>query len=53
MVVLVLLALFALLAFGVAFTMHWLFVLAVIFALLWVISAFAGGIGDRRRSLWW
>ncbi len=53
MLLLALLALLAIVAFGVAFTVHWLFVVAVVLALVWVISALAGGIGGRRRSLWW
>jgi hypothetical protein len=50
---LVLLALIAIVAFGVAFTIHWLFVVAVVFALLWLISLFAGVIGGRTRTTWW
>ena len=42
MLLLVLLALVAIVAFGVGFTVHWLFIVAVIAALLWVISAFLG-----------
>ena len=53
MLLLVLLALFALIAFGVGFTVHWLFVVAVILALVWLISVFAGGIGGRSRGAWW
>ena len=53
MFLLVLLALLALIAFGVGFTVHWLFIVAVIFALLWLISLFAGGVGGRTRSTWW
>jgi hypothetical protein len=53
MILLVLLALIAIVAFGVAFTIHWLFVVAVVFALLWLISLFAGGIGGRTRTTWW
>jgi hypothetical protein len=53
MLLLVLLALIAIVAFGVAFTVHWLFVVAVVFALLWLISLFAGGIGGRTRTTWW
>ena len=53
MLLLVLLALLAVVAFGVGFTIHWLFVVAVILALLWVISLFLGGIGGRTRSSWW
>lgn len=53
MVLLLVLALLAIIAFGVAFTIHWLFVVAVILALLWIISFFAGGIGGRMRRTWW
>jgi len=50
---LVLLAILAIVAFGVGFTIHWLFVLAVIIALLFVISFFLGGMGGRTRRAWW
>jgi hypothetical protein len=53
MVVLVVMALLAVVMLGVAFTVHWLFVLAVVFALLWLISLFAGGMRGRSRSTWW
>ena len=53
MLLLVLLAILAIIAFGVGFTVHWLFVIAVVLALLWLISVFAGGIGGRRRRTWW
>ena len=53
MLLLVLLALLAIVAFGVGFTVHWLFVVAVILALVWVISVFAGGVGGRSRGAWW
>src|SRR5438445_612862 len=43
MPLLVLVALLAIIAFGVGFTIHWLFIVAVVAALLWVISLFAGG----------
>jgi hypothetical protein len=46
---LIVLALLAIVAFGVGFTIHWLFVVAVILALVWVISVFTGGIGGRSR----
>jgi hypothetical protein len=51
--VLLLLAILAILFLGLGFTIKWLFVLAIVFALLWVISVFAGGIGGRRRGYWW
>jgi hypothetical protein len=52
MVLLAILALLALVFVGVGFTIHWLFILAVVFALLFLISLFAGGVGGRRRA-WW
>ena len=53
MALLVLLAILAIILFGVAFTVHWLFVIAVIVALLFVISLFMGGVGGRSRGAWW
>jgi hypothetical protein len=53
MLLLVLLALLAIVAFGVGFTVHWLFVVAVVVALVWLISLFAGGYGGRTRGYWW
>ena len=53
MLLLVLVALLAIIAFGVGFTIHWLFIVAVVAALLWVISLFAGRLGGRRRHTWW
>jgi hypothetical protein len=53
MLLLVILALLAVIAFGVGFTIHWLFVLAVVFALVWLIMLFAGGAGRRTRRTWW
>jgi len=50
---LILLALLAIVAFGVGFTIHWLFIVAIVLALLWLISLFAGGIGGRTRRAWW
>ena len=52
MVLLVLLAILALVFFGVGFTIHWLFILAIIAALLFVISFFLGGVGGRTRRSW-
>jgi hypothetical protein len=42
MLLLVLLALLAIIAFGVGFTVHWLFIVAVVLALIWVIAMFTG-----------
>jgi hypothetical protein len=53
MLLLLVLAILAIAAFGVAFTVHWLFVVAVVVALLWVISLFLSGTGGRARGLWW
>jgi hypothetical protein len=53
MLVLVLLALVALIAFGVGFTVHWLFVVAVIAALLWLITLFLGNGRGRSRGAGW
>ena len=53
MLLLVLLAVLAIIAFGVGFTIHWLFIAAVVLALLFLISLFAGGIGGRSRRAWW
>ena len=53
MALLVLLAVLAIIAFGVGFTLHWLFVVAIVLALIWVISFFAGTAGGRSRRAWW
>jgi hypothetical protein len=53
MLLLILLALLAIIAFGVGFTVHWLFIVAIVLALVWLISLFAGGRGGRTRSTWW
>lgn len=49
MLLLVALAILALLAFGVGFVVHWLFIVAAVLALIWLISLFAGGIGRTSR----
>jgi len=53
MVALIVLAVLALILFGVGFTLHWLWIIAAIVALVWLISVFAGGIGGRRRGAYW
>ena len=53
MLLLVLLAILAIIAFGVGFTVHWLFIIAIVLALLWLISLFLGGAGGRSRGAWW
>jgi hypothetical protein len=53
MLLLILLALLAIILFGVGFTIHWLFIVAIIAALLFVISLFMGASGGRSRGAWW
>jgi hypothetical protein len=53
MILLMLLALLAIIAFGLGFTIKWLFIVAVVLALVWLISLLAGGIGGRSRGAWW
>ena len=45
MLLLVILALLAIVAFGVGFTIHWLFIVAVVLALIWVVAMVTGGFG--------
>jgi hypothetical protein len=47
MLLLVVLAILALIAFGAGFVIHWLFIVAAVIALVWLISLFTGGIGRR------
>jgi hypothetical protein len=47
---LVVLLILALALFAGGFVIHWLFVGAVIVALLWVISMFTGGLGRRGSA---
>jgi hypothetical protein len=51
MLLLVALAILALIAFGVGFVVHWLFIVAAVIALIWVISLFTGGIGRAGSRL--
>jgi hypothetical protein len=53
MALLILLAVLAIIFVGVGFTIHWLFILAVIAALIFVISLFMGGVGGRSRGAGW
>lgn len=53
MLLLIVLAILAVLFLGFGFTVHWLFVLAIIAALLFVISFFMGAAGGRTRGSWW
>lgn len=52
MVLLLVLAILALLAFGAGFVIHWLFIVAAIVALIWLISLFAGGVGRPGWRRW-
>jgi hypothetical protein len=52
-ILLLLLAVLTILFFGLGFTIKWLFALAIVFGLLWLISLFAGGLGGRSRGMWW
>jgi len=51
MLLLVLLALLAIVAFGIGFTVHWLFIVAVVLALIWVIAMVTGGFGRSGSRL--
>ena len=48
---LILLAILALILFGVGFVVHWLFIVAAIVALIWLISLFTGGFGRSGSRL--
>lgn len=50
MLLLIVLAVLAIILFGVGFAVHWLFIVAAIVALIWLISLFAGGIGGGRGA---
>ena len=50
MLLLIVLAVLAIVAFGVGLTIHWLFIVAAVLALIWVISLLTGGIRGRRRA---
>lgn len=52
MLLLVLLAILALVAFGVGFVVHWLFIVAAVVALIWLISLFTGGFGRAGYRGW-
>ena len=49
---LILLAILALILFGVGFVVHWLFIVAAVVALVWLISLFTGGIGRPGWRRW-
>jgi hypothetical protein len=53
MALLIILALLAAILFGLGFAVKWLFILAIIAALVWLIAVFTGGYGGRTRGTWW
>ena len=53
MVLLVVLAILAIIAFSVGFVIKWLFIVAAVLALIWLISMFTGGIGGRTGARRW
>ena len=52
MLLLIVLAVLAIIAFGVGFTIHWLFIVAAVLALIWLISLFMGGFGRAGARRW-
>jgi hypothetical protein len=53
MLILVLLALLAIVALGLRFTLKLLFIVAIVLAIAWLLSVLAGGVGGRSRGAWW
>ena len=53
MLLLVVLAILAIVAFGAGFVMHWLFIVAAVVALVWFISLLTGGLGRRPGYRRW
>jgi hypothetical protein len=45
MLLLIVLAILAIILFSAGFVVHWLFIIAAIVALIWLISLFTGGFG--------
>jgi hypothetical protein len=52
MILLLVLAILAIAAFGAGFAIHWLFIVAAIVAFVWLISLFAGGVGRPGARRW-
>jgi hypothetical protein len=50
MLLLIVLAILAVILFSAGFVVHWLFIIAAIVALIWVISLFMGGFGGRSGA---
>ncbi|HKU57551.1 MAG TPA: hypothetical protein VJP41_11075 [Gaiellaceae bacterium] len=53
MLLLILLAILAIVLFGLGFVIHWLFIAAIVVALIWLISVFTGGFGGRAGARRW
>jgi hypothetical protein len=53
MVLMIVLALLALILFGVGFTLHFLWIVAAIVAVVWLISLLIGAAGGRSRGAYW
>jgi hypothetical protein len=53
MLLLIALAVLAVILFSAGFVVHWLFIVAVIVALIWLISLFTGGFGGRAGARRW
>ena len=51
MLLLILLAILAVIVFGLGFVVHWLFIVAAVLALIWLISLFTGGFGRAGSRL--
>ena len=52
MLLLILLAILAVIAFGVGFVVHWLFIVAAVVAVIWLISLLTGGLGRPGYRRW-
>ena len=51
MLLLIVLAVLAIILFGAGFAIHWLFIAAIVVALIWLISLFPGGFGRGGARL--
>lgn len=52
MVLLLVLAVLAIVAFGAGFVVHWLFIVAAVVALVWLISLFTSSMGRPAGRRW-
>jgi hypothetical protein len=53
MLLLIVLAILAIILFSAGFVIHWLFVAAIVVALIWLISLLAGGFSGRTSASRW